>query len=321
MADTLTTLADMVMLNDVSVRDAGATNIFNDAPLLRSLAALPASHGTQHKYLREDGAPVVGFRAANAGIDWSADSDELVTVDLKILEASFGIDKALADSYPKGASAAIHRKGMRHLRQAMFVGEKQFLYGTGADSGGFKGLAQLMNDTADDQVVNAGGSTALTSVWMFRSTGDEENVCVIAGNNGEIKIEPYHAQSLTDASGKHFAGYVQPILGWMGMAIGSSYSVCRIANIGTDTGKGLTDALLSQGYAKFKEGAPPTHIVMNIRSQMQWQQSRTTYSPTGSEAPIPTSWNGIPVFVTGSIGNAETALTSTPVANAAATEL
>jgi hypothetical protein len=314
MADTLTSLADMVKLNDVSIQDAGASDIFNDAPLLAQLMAIPATHGTKHQYLRETGAPVVGFRAANAGREWKVDSDTLISIDLKILDASFGLDRALADSYVRGPDALMARKGNRHLRAALSAGEKQFLYGTGNDTDGFVGLAQVLNDTADGMVVNATGSTALTSVWAIRTTSDEANVNVVVGNDGEISIKPYYPCDLLDSSGKHFPGYHQPIMGWMGLTIGSAFSVARLCNVGTDSGKGLTDDLLSQLYGVFKEGAPPTHFVMNVRSQMQLQRSRTTYSPTGSEAPLPTNWNGVPIVVTGSIGNAETALTSTPVA-------
>jgi hypothetical protein len=321
MADTLTTLADMVKINDVSVRDMGATDIFNDAPLLRALGAVSASHGTQHKYLRESGAPVVGFRAANAGREWSSDADTLVTIDLKILDASFGIDRALAESFPGGADAVMARKARRSLRAAFSQGERQFLYGTGNSADGFLGLAQVLNDTADAGVVDATGTANRSSVWLIRSTGDESDVTLVAGNEGQISVAPYHPQDLLDGTGKHFPGFVQPITGWMGLAIGSNNCAVRIANVGSDAGKGLTDALLSDAYGKFKEGAPPTHIVMNIRSLMQLQKSRTTYSPTGSEAPIPADWNGIPIIVTSSIGNSESALTGTPVANAAATAL
>lgn len=321
MSDTLTSLADMVKLNDLSVQDAGASDIFNDAPLLRELMAIPSTHGTNHEYLRESDAPVVGFRAANAGREWDADADTLVTVALKILDASFGIDRALADGHVKGPAALMSRKAQRALRAALSAGEKQFLYGTGNDADGFVGMAQVLNDTADAQVVDATGSTACTSVWAIRTTSDEANVNVVVGNDGEISIKEYYPCDLLDGSGKHYPGYHQPIFGWMGLTIGNGKSVARLCNLGTDTGKGLTDDLLAQLYAKSKEGAPFTHFVMNLRSLMQLQRSRTTYSPTGSEAPLPSNWNNIPIIVTPSIGVAETALTSTPVANAAATAL
>lgn len=319
MSDTLTSLADVVKINDRLVKDAGATEIFNDAPLLMALMAVKASHGTQHKYLRETGAPTVGFRAANAGRAWTTDADTLVTVDLKIVDASYGVDQSLADSYPQGRDAFMERKGLRSLRASLQLCEKQFLYGTGNDSGGFVGLAQAMNDTADGQVLDAGGSTACTSVWMIRSVGDESGVCVVVGNDGEVRVEPYTSQDQLDGSSNHFPIYYQPIKGWMGLTLGSKYCAVRIANVGTNAGKGLTDALLSSAYELFPEGLEPTHIVCNRRSVAQLQRSRTATSPTGAPAPFPVEWNGIPIIQTRSIGNGETALTSTPVSNASGT--
>jgi len=98
MADSLLALADLVKINDISVRDLGATDIFNDAPVLNQLSADMASHGTQHKYVKESGAPTVGFRAPNAGRDHSSSEDTVVTIDLKILDACFHVDAKLADS-------------------------------------------------------------------------------------------------------------------------------------------------------------------------------------------------------------------------------
>ncbi len=57
MADTLQSLADSVKINDVSVRDMGARDIFNDAPFLSQLIATTATNGTVHKYLKEATAP------------------------------------------------------------------------------------------------------------------------------------------------------------------------------------------------------------------------------------------------------------------------
>lgn len=312
MADVLTTLADVVKLNDASVKDLGATDIFNDAPILNRLHVATASHGTEHKYLRETGAPVVGFRAVNAGRDRSTDSDTLVTLELKILDASFDLDLALANSHIHGPGPMMERKAKRSLRAAFSVGEKQFLYGSDAD--GFVGLAQLANDTADDRVVNAGGAADCSSVWMFRSTPDEAHVSLVVGKDGKIDILPYYNVDKKDGSGKTYAALSQPILGWLGLAIGSNYSFARLANVGSDAP--LTDDMLSDLYEKFRETGEPNFIAMNRRSLIQLQKSRTTYSPTGTPAPFPSDWNGIPIIPTPSIGNAETPLTGAGVANA-----
>ena len=66
MADNLRTLAELVTLNDLNAADLGATDVFNDTPVLAALHAVEANAGTNHKYLKESGAPVDSFRAVNA---------------------------------------------------------------------------------------------------------------------------------------------------------------------------------------------------------------------------------------------------------------
>jgi hypothetical protein len=318
MADTLTSLADMVKLNDVSVRDMGVTDIFNEAPLLAALHSIEASHGTDHKFLKETGSPAVGFRAANAGIEWKTDADTLVTIALKILDASFGIDRALVDNASRGGSSIMMRKARRHLRAAFAHAELQLLYGDGSvdanDSDGFQGLADVLNDTADAMVIAADGTADRTSVWAIRTVSDESAACVVVGNDGMIDIPEYYPQDILDSSSKHFPGYHQPIQGYIGYQFGSAKSAARLGNIGSD-GTGLTDDYLSNLYELFPAKHKPTHFCMNVRSQMQLQRSRTTYSPTGAEAPLPTSWNGVNFVITDNLGNAETALTATPIAD------
>lgn len=317
MADTLTSLADMVKLNDTSVRDMGVTDIFNDAPALAAMHAIPASHGTDHKYLKESGAPVVGFRAANAGIDWKTDSDTLVELALKILDASFGVDRALIDNAARGGASIMMRKAQRHLRAAFAHAELQMFYGDGGvdanDAAGFKGLADILNDTADAMVIAADGTADRTSVWAIRSTPDESGAAIVTGNDGTIAISDYYPQDLLDGSGKHFPGYHQPIFGYLGYQFGSAKAAARLGNIGSD-GTGLTDDYLSDLYGLFPASYKPNMFVMNVRSVMQLQKSRTTYSPTGAEAPLPTDWNGVQIVVTDNLGNAETALAGTPIA-------
>lgn len=318
MADTLVSLADMVKLNDVSVRDLGMSDIFNDAPLLRMLHAIPASHGTDHKYIKRTAAPTVGFRAANAGIDWKASTSSLVTLNLAILDASFGMDKALADSHVNGTDAAIMREANIHLRAAMAHAELQVIYGDGGadanDATGFQGITDILNDTADTMVTAADGTTALTSVYAIRSSTDETSAAIVVGNDGMISVDPYYPQDLLDSSSMHFAGYHQPILGYMGFQLGSNRSLGRLANIGSD-GTGLTDDYLADLYGLFPANHKPNYFVMNVRSLMQLQKSRTSYSPTGAPATLPTDWNGVQFVVTDNLGNAETALTATPIAD------
>ena len=88
----------------------------------------------------------------------------------------------------------------------------------------------------------------------------------------------------------------------------SKYAIVRIANLTADSGKGLTDALLEDAMALFPSSMQPTMICMSRRSRKQLRKSRTTYSPTGSPAPNPVDFDGVPLIVTDSIIDTETLL-------------
>ena len=74
MADTLTTLAELVKFNSLDVNPAEISDILNGAPVLAQLNAMMSSNGTTHKFNKETTAPVIGFRAINAGADYTAGS-------------------------------------------------------------------------------------------------------------------------------------------------------------------------------------------------------------------------------------------------------
>ena len=316
MADDLKTAADLATINDRSLAEINVTDLLQSAPLLASLQATYATHGNIHKYTKETGAPVVGFRAANAGRAHDSSVDTAVTIDLAILDASTTVDQAIADAYVKGgAEAYIDKENMRHLKQAFFYAEQQIFYGTGNDASGFAGLEDNagLNQLADELCIGAGGSTALSSVFIVRTLPDESAACLVLGRSGNIAIGESIIQRVSDSYGLHFPAYFTPITGWLGMQIGSAYDIARIANLGTDSGKGLTDALIYEALGLFPAVALNAkqflRIVCNRRSLQQLRASRTATNATGAPAPIPTEVDGIPIIVTDALSNAESAVT------------
>lgn len=310
MADTFLSLADLVKINDNNLADIDVSDILDDAPFMKALAADVASNGTDHKYLKETTAPVVGFRAANTGRENKDSTDTLVTINLKILDASFAIDKALADAYKNGPQALIAREGKRHLKAAFFKAEQQFLNGTDSDSDGFTGLADALG-LANAMTYNATGTTSNTgsSVYLVRTNADGVDCTAITGQDGEIMWDDSVVQAIEDTSnGGRFSGYYTPIEGWLGLQVGSANSVGRIVNLTEDSGKGLTDDVLAEALALFPASRQPNLIVMNRRSRKQLQQSRTATNSTGAPAPFPTEAFGVPIVTTDAITSTEAIL-------------
>lgn len=311
MAHNPAPLSELLKINDQNVADIdGISDLLQDAPLLQTLVAEFSSNGTQHKYLKETSAPVVGFRAINDGRDHGHSQDTKVTVDLALLDCSFHVDSAFADEYRYGKEAWIARESQRALQAGFFKAEEQLIYGTGADADGFTGLADAstIDALADGMVVDGGGATALSSVYLIRSVDALTDVTLITGNDGNISVGASYEQMMAGSSSGMFNAYVTPVQAYLGLQVGSIYSIGRIANLDASA-NGLTDDKISDALSNFPAARPATHLVMNRRSLQQLQASRTATNPTGAPAPFPQSAFGVPIVVTDAVGNSETALT------------
>lgn len=313
MSDSFLTLSDLTTLNDKNANDLGVNDLFNDAPVLKVLSATVASDGTVHKYIKITAAPSVGFRAVNVGRSNTKSTNSAVTDTLQLLDASFDVDKAIADTYIKGgADAFMAREARNSLKAAFFAFEKQIFGGTTQyDSGGFSGFADTYTALANAYVVNAGGATATTgsSIYLIRHNDAGTDVQAVIGNAGRIEVDPYFLSTVADSTSSRFTSYHQPIMGYCGLQLGGAASVVRIANVTADSSHTATDALISKALALFPASRQPNLIVMGRRSLQQLQASRTATNPTGAPAPYPQDSFGIPIVVTDAIGATEALLT------------
>lgn len=306
-------MADLVA-DALDLSNAEVTDLVQAVPFLNLLPLETSSNGETHKYSKETGAPVVGFRAANVGRDEDSSTDTVVTVTLKILDFSWSVDKAVADVWRKGGSAAlIAREGMRHLKAAMVAFEKQIIYGstTLGDSAGFTGMIQAtsVDALADALTINAGGTTADTasSCWAVR-VGPNDLTGIVNGDQ-PIQLGETVVQRLTSSGSLTYPAYYTPGCTWLGLQVGSIYSMGRVVNLTADSGKGLTDDLIAQLLEQFPVGKEPTHLLMSRRSRRQLQDSRTATNSTGAPAPFPTEAFGVPIVTVESIVNTEALVT------------
>jgi hypothetical protein len=302
-------IGDAFDLANIEVSDLLRASPFVDALLME-----PSSNGVTHKYVKETGAPVVGFRAENVGRELDSSDDTLVTVDLKILDFSWGVDVAVANAWRKGAEDYVAREGKRHLRSALMAFEKQVINGvigasdsagaTGA-SGGFQGFrdAGTVNALADAMVVTAGTGTAdaNTSVWAVNISQD--GVCGVYKGDGAFDLMETVVVPEISSGALKFPAYYTPACLWLGLQVGSAYDIGRIANVTSTTG--LTDDMIAQLLERFPIGRKPTHLLMNRKAQRMLQDSRTATNPTGAPAPFPESAFGVPILVSDAITNTE----------------
>ncbi len=315
MADDLHTIGDLVS-NSLDVSERELDSLAEAAPFFAALPMMGSSNGTVHKYAHNTGAPVVGFRAENAGRDMDSSVDTLVTVNLTILDFSWMVDKAVADAWIRGGREAyIAREGMRHLNAALFKGEKQFINGTvtgsGGDANGFAGFADNagLNALADTMVLGHGGTGSdLSSVYMMR-LGEDGVMGVIHGDNPLQLGETVVTDKVEDpgTTNTHHPVYYTPACSWLGMQVGGSYSVARYANI-ESAGTTFDDGALYALLKLFPVGHRPTHVLMNRAVAEQIRQNRTATNPTGMPAPRFSMWEGLDVIITDALVETETAI-------------
>lgn len=314
-------LANMLVLNDQNLSETEVAELLESAPLLMWLASTISSNGEKHSYLAKTGAPTVGYRTVNTGVVASVATRVKRETSLKLLTANSECDQALADLYQYGRDAFVAMDIRDHLGAALADTEKQILNGSANNSDGYSGIADSLNLTTNAMVVNAGGTangTLVTSVYLIRSTDALEDVAVVGKGSGtnpaNAKIRINLGQTvevpLTDGSGNRYPGLYTPCEGWLGVQVGSAYSIARLCNITAQAGKTLTDTLLAALWAKIpasKRGDKNNwRFVMNGTAQMQLQQSRTATSESGKEADIPENWQGIPFVITDNVVEDET---------------
>lgn len=297
-------------LLDIAKLDAGIgypiiEEVVKNAPELRLVPADTITGTTMELSVRT-GLPSVRFRNANEGVPRSKSSYETRTFQTHILDHQIAVDAQVVDgARDKGRLLENHSSGV--VEAAMSYIGTQFYYGTGNDAKGFPGLlAQSKGDAA--HVVDAGGAAAKTSIWFLRL--GRECVEFLFGNAQTIRLQDtWQLETVYDSDGNPYKAYTNWMMGRVGMRLANKNCAVRIKAV-EESGankKALNDALLYAAYEKFTEfGMEPTHIFMNGRSREQLRNSRTATTTSGTPAPLPTEWEGIPIIRTASIANDET---------------
>lgn len=306
------TLLDIAKLNGSDVVVGLIEEVITSAP---EFSVLPARtiRGTSYKTVSRTAYPSVGFRQANAAATAGQSTFVNRMVECFILSALVTADKAVANAYEDGAAAWQAMEAVGVMRQALIEVGQQIFYGTntthGGNSNGFPGLLQLHDTT--NMVVDAGGTTDNVSSSVYLCATGTQNTQLILGNNTSLELSEWRPETISGVP-----SYVADLTGWIGLQMVNPNAVARIKKLTTDSGKGLTDALIASALSKFPVGTQPNVIFMNRRSAYQLQASRTVtlnVGPTAKAsgameivAPTPTSAFGIPIVVTDNIVSTET---------------
>lgn len=265
---------------------------------------------TSYYTLVQTALPSTGFRTVNTGREHQKATIAARQVTCKLFDASWAIDQGAVKESDWSEDKVLAWMQSSHLDSAMKSVCDQIWYGTDADSGGFAGVASILDDSDDDYVVDAGGDEAKGCSSVFAVRFGPAAVSLCWGGDAKLDIGGIVEGEVDDSDGNPFWAYKQKQLGWCGLQITDYTSMGRICNIDESSGHTLTDDLISDLIAEFKVGQKPDAFYCSRRSLKQLQQSRTATNPTGQPAPFPDSAFGIPLYASDSVLNTETPLTA-----------
>jgi hypothetical protein len=268
--------------------------------------------GTSYKIASRVSYPGVGFRAANEGSTPTKSEFENQLIECYILSGAVQADLAVARAYEDGEQAWKDIESVGVMRQAMIELGSQVIYGTTADAKGFPGLQAIHTAFNSGLVVDAGGTTGGTASSVYGINTDTQGVQLVFGAGTTFELGEWRIENVGTAS--VYPAHVANLTAWVGMQVGSKYSVGRLKDATADSGAGVTDAKLAELLSKYPVGYRPNYWLMNRRSAFQLQTSRSSSviysgvkSSSGAEvfAPLPSESNGIPIVITDSIANDE----------------
>ena len=268
--------------------------------------------GTSYKIASRVSYPGVGFRAANEGSTPTKSEFENQLIECYILSGAVQADVAVARAYEDGEQAWKDIESIGVMRQAMIELGSQVIYGTSHQAKGFPGLQAIHTAFNAGLVVDAGGTSAGTGSSVYGINTDTQGVQLVFGAGTTFELGEWRIENVGTSS--VYPAHVANLTAWVGMQVGSKYSVGRLKDATEDSGFGVTDAKLAALLSKYPVGYRPNYWLMNRRSAYQLQVSRSASTvqngvktSSGAEifAPLPTESNGIPIVITDSIGNTE----------------
>ena len=251
--------------------------------------------------------PTVGFREPGTSRTFSNVQIDTRLHELKNFDASWEHEISKAEMLDRGPEYVCAVQQQAHLSAAMAAVSGRIWYGDASASYGFDGLFKLCAAQNDKVIVaNTGQSISDGSSVFFVCTGPQY-LGLKWGNGGVLRDSDVIKQKVGEI-GSGIWCYEQRIEGFCGIEYLNRHSVVMITGLSATAGlNGLTDQLLAQAREMFPVGYVPTGIFMTRRSRLQLRNSRYVKSSPeqGAYAPLPVEFDGIPIYTSDALSNAE----------------
>ena len=231
-----------------------------------------ANATTYHQISRESVLPQGTFRRFNNGVPQEADKTINVLEALAMLESFSKPDKKLVDIAPN-PSQYRSNKGMRFIRGLGQNWTSKLIYGNSAtDPEEFTGLSPRLSSLSQRNVIGAGGSSNLTSIYIVKWSLDSAYMAFPRNHpNVGIVHEDMGTDLVQGANGGDYVAYVDHFEINGGLAVEDDLAIGRYANIETASGASNTfdEDHLIELINDLRIGPGTIYVNRKMKTQMQ----------------------------------------------------
>lgn len=270
--------------------------------------------GITYKLTRRTALPGAQFRNINDAVTLAKSTYLQEVKEMYFLDAQLQVDEAVVKADDRSLGDVLADEASAGMQAASITLGSQVYYGVTADARGFAGLtAQAVGR------LSLGGGNNTTSIFLVWL--NEKGVSFVVGRDGQIDMQPWTRQAINPTATTQKMVWVSNLSSYIGLQVGSNQSVWRLQ--GCDATNKWTDAYASVLLAK---------VPLSRRNGLRWFANRTAvqtlqasrsalgYAPTdargqGGFAPLPTECLGIPITLTDSLVDTETATGTTTAGN------
>ena len=286
-------------------------DVINAIPEVSFFPTSPVRKNT-YETLHVTGLPKTGFRKPGTLRTFSTASIESMTIKCEHLDASWILEKSIAELHDQGAGAACALAAKLSMQSALLEFAKQIWYGVKNDPNGFVGLNTMLELFPENKTLDKEGTKDCTSVYAVRTGMDA--IMVAFGFDGainqtDIREEMSHQFKVGGSAGEREGAefYVQGISGWLGLQVTSYHAVSKIKNVSlSQSGKGLdTDVLRELIYNTFPSGVKPEALFMTPKAWTEYCRTLNAFNPQGLPAIMLDNIDGVKIILTDAIRNDE----------------
>jgi hypothetical protein len=236
LATNVLTLSDWAKRKDPDGKIAAIVELLNQSnEILQDMLWLEGNLPTGHRTTVRTGLPDVAWRKLNYGVPQSKSTTVQVDEGTGMLEAFGQVDKDLAElngntgEFRLSENVAFLESMNQEMAATLFYGNST------SEPEAFTGLAPrysaLSGAATSQNILNAGGSTGLTSIWLVGWGNNTINGIYPKGSMAGLQHTDIGLDTVTDAAGGKYRAYQDHYQWKCGLSVRDWRFASRVANV------------------------------------------------------------------------------------------